>query len=92
MSSRELLRPASGYYSEQIESETVLFSPTRQLAMSLDSLATLVWKMCDGSRTEHDIVRELSEIYADQADCVARDVAATIEKLKKEGAIIATLA
>ena len=77
------------FYTVEMDGNTLLYRPTSQNAVHLDSVASLIWKMCDGTRTAEELAGELAEIYPESANTVKSDVLETVEMLLQSGAISA---
>ena len=83
---------STGFFMEEVDGEWLLFKPTSQKALGLNETASVIWQLCDGSRSAKDVSEELSTIYPDQADTISSDVAETVELLCKEGALMESVA
>ena len=67
--------------------EWVLYDPGTDLLHVLNATAALVWSVCDGSRSEDEIAREVSELLDDPPELAAvlADVRAVIEDFREKG-------
>jgi hypothetical protein len=67
--------------------EWVIYDPTTDLLHVLNATAALVWSVCDGSRSEDDIAREVFELLDDPPHLAAvlEDVRAVIEDFREKG-------
>lgn len=88
MNRSRTLRQNSAYFSVEVDGERLLYRPGSQNAMHLDTIAALIWQMCDGSRTADDIAAELSSFYPDDAGTVQGEVLAAIENLFDGDALV----
>jgi hypothetical protein len=61
----------------------------RYKAIHLNETATVIWKLCDGSRTVQEIIDLLKKEYPGSELAVATDVREAIELLVSEGALLA---
>jgi hypothetical protein len=72
----------------EVDGANLLHKPSGQKSLHLDQSASVVWKLCDGTRTAQQVVDELSSFYPDQRETVASDVEKTLEVLRSHGAIL----
>lgn len=72
---------------EEMDNESLLYRRPRKTASYLNETATVIWKLCDGSRSTDDIVNILSMSYPEATDQIRADVTATIEQLIEAGAL-----
>lgn len=69
----------------QAGNDLVLYDPQRGRMHVLNASAAMIWRLCDGSRTEEEIVARLtSEFEVDEAADPARDVSEILGLFKKE--------
>jgi len=81
-------KQAFGFFVEEMEGENLLYRLGTHKAIHLNETATLIWKLCDGSRSVQDIVDLLrKEFPASEAD-IAVDVREAVELLAGEGALL----
>lgn len=78
-----------GFFVEELEGEYLLFRLGAHKAIHLNETATLIWRLCDGSRSISEISDLLRAEYPD-APSIEQDVAATINQLEVEGALLET--
>jgi hypothetical protein len=60
--------------------------PAKQ-GIYLNETATVIWRLCDGSRSVDDIISVLTEAYPDMVVQVTSDVQNAIDRLVRLGAI-----
>ena len=72
---------------ERLDNEILLYHPGLTKAIQLNETAAIVWELCDGERSEDEIMSLLVEAFPDQADEVRRDVEAVLRRLSSEGAL-----
>lgn len=80
-------RRMSDYRLEKMDEEFLLFDPAQTKILYCNETASLIWQLCDGSRTAQEIIATLSEAYPDAADVIANDVDATLKLFLENGAI-----
>jgi len=81
-------KQAFGFFVEEMEGENLLYRLGAHKAIHLNDSATVIWKLCDGSRSIQDIVELLEKEYPGSEAAVAADVREAIELLVGEGALL----
>ena len=76
-----------GFQLEEMEDESLLYHDKMKKSIYLNVSATVIWKLCDGTRSIKEIIALLNGAYAESGVDVAGDVEATVEKLASEHAI-----
>lgn len=84
-------KQAFGFFVEEMEGENLLYRLGGHKAIHLNDTATVIWKLCDGSRTVEDIIALLAREYPGAEATVAADVREAIELLVREGAMLETV-
>ncbi len=79
--------PAAGFIAEAIDGDFLLYHPTGNRIVQLNGPAALVWRLCDGKRSQSEIITLLQEAYPEAANEIAADVPATLDELVKNGCI-----
>jgi len=87
MSSGRIPTRVPDFRLEELDSEVLLYHPRQTKAVHLNETAALIWQLCDGQRTADDITTLLCQAYPEDAPSVTTDVAATLERLVREGAV-----
>ncbi|MCP4314934.1 MAG: PqqD family protein [Hyphomicrobiales bacterium] len=82
------LKQSTRFYEVEVDGAKLLYRPTGQKALHLDQAATVVWQLCDGTRTAEAVVEEVASLYPEERETVARDVRETIEMLRGHGVIV----
>lgn len=75
------------FHTVEMDGDTLLYKPSSRKAIHMDTIASTIWKMCDGTRSTDDLAAELSSFYPEDADSVRADVASTVDMLLECGAI-----
>jgi pyrroloquinoline quinone biosynthesis protein D len=88
MSSHVLLKQSFGFFIEELEGECLLYRIGAHKAIHLNESASLIWKLCDGSRSMADIIAFLQQEYPDAQSTVVEDVREAVEQLVREGALL----
>ena len=87
MSLSEKPRQKADYRLEQMDDELLLFHPSQTKIIYCNSTASLVWQLCDGQRTGHDIVKLLQTAFPESAETISADVQTTLNEFSQHGAI-----
>jgi pyrroloquinoline quinone biosynthesis protein D len=88
MTPQTVPKQAFGFFVEEMEGENLLYRLGGHKAIHLNDTATVIWKLCDGSRTVEDIIGLLAKEYPGSETAVAADVREAIELLVSEGALL----
>jgi pyrroloquinoline quinone biosynthesis protein D len=91
MTPQTVPKQAFGFFVEEMEGENLLYRLGGHNAIHLNDTATVIWKLCDGSRTVDDISGLLAKEYPGSETSVAADVREVIELLVGEGALLEVL-
>jgi pyrroloquinoline quinone biosynthesis protein D len=90
MTPSSIPKQAFGFFVEELDGENLLYRLGAHKAIHLNDSATLIWRLCDGTRTVQQIVDLLKDQYPESESAVASDVAEAIELLVSEGAVLET--
>jgi pyrroloquinoline quinone biosynthesis protein D len=77
-----------GFFVEEMEGENLLYRLGGHKAIHLNDTATLIWKLCDGSRTVQAIIEVLEKGYPGSEAVIAADVLEAVQLLISEGALL----
>lgn len=77
----------AGFLVEQMDGETVLLHPIKNIIIHANETAALIWQLCDGNNSVDDIVDILSGAFPDAHAQIAKEVPETIQKLRAQGAL-----
>ena len=72
---------------EEMDDEGLLYHEGLKKTIYLNETATIIWKLCDGTRTVKEIIDLLNQVYADTGETVDADVTSAIAALAAEGAL-----
>jgi coenzyme PQQ biosynthesis protein PqqD len=72
---------------EEMDQETLIYRSPSKTAIYLNETATVIWKLCDGTRTVQGIVDVLADAFPEAASDVAADVRETIDELVSKGVL-----
>ncbi len=77
------------YYLEEIEGELLLYHPGQTTLIYCNTIASLIWQLCDGQRTIAEITALLKAAYSDgdQSQTIEAEVIATLRQFQQHGAI-----
>ena len=82
-----LLKRNDDYRLEEVDGELLLYHPGSTKILYCNETASLIWQLCDGTRGEKEIVRDLSEAYPESADAIEGDVRETLQQLLDNDAL-----
>ena len=88
MTPQSVPKQAFGFFVEEMEGENLLYRLGAHKAIHLNDSATVIWKLCDGSRTLQDIIDLLKKEYPGSEAAVAADVREAVQLLFSEGALL----
>jgi hypothetical protein len=80
-------RPKDGIEAEDAGDEVLIYLPGGDKTLYLNETAAIVWRLCDGVRTGHEVMELLTEAYPDDAQEVRSQVLAAIEDFIARGII-----
>jgi Coenzyme PQQ synthesis protein D (PqqD) len=72
---------------EEMDEESLLYHEGLKKTIYLNETATIIWKLCDSTRTVQDIIDLLNQGYADSGESLDADVTDAIATLAAEGAL-----
>lgn len=80
-------RKVEGIRQEDLpEDESVLVDPARERALVLNAIGTIVWELCDGSRTVASMAALIAQqVPGHDVQAIHKDVEAFVAKLVEEG-------
>jgi len=76
-----ICRHVEGCLAEDMDGETLLYSPQNATTLHLNQSSMMVWQLCDGQRSLADNIELLTEAYPEQAEQIANDVIGVVEDL-----------
>ncbi|HVR79023.1 MAG TPA: PqqD family protein [Acidimicrobiia bacterium] len=79
--------PLPNVLETELDGEVSLYSPAHEQVTILNGTATDVWYLCDGTRSEDEIVELLASSYSVAPDQIRDDVSRTIEMIRKAGLV-----
>jgi Coenzyme PQQ synthesis protein D (PqqD) len=87
MGSKRIPQHRGRYLFEEMDGEGLVYRAAAKQGIYLSETATVVWKLCDGTRTVDEIIDFFVATYPDAADAVRTDVSETIDELIRAGAL-----
>jgi pyrroloquinoline quinone biosynthesis protein D len=90
MTPSSIPKQAFGFFVEEMDGENLLYRLGAHKAIHLNDSASVIWRLCDGSRSVQDIVDLLKSQYPESENAIADDVAQAIDLLVREGALLET--
>ena len=82
---RPLAHPDVSSYP--LDDEIVIYTPTDGQAFVLNRTAARAWELCDGTRTDVAMAREIAEAYGEDEAQVLADVRELIDGLQSAGLV-----
>ena len=67
-----------------MDDEVLVYDPVVDRTHRLNVSATLIWELCDGTRSLEDIARALTEQFEVEFDTALQDARTVLEQLKEE--------
>jgi hypothetical protein len=80
-------RQKTGFHLERMENELLLYHPSETRILYFNQTASLVWELCDGSRSTQAIVDLLCQAYPEAAGQIPADVIDTLQKFIEFGCV-----
>ncbi len=71
----------------EVEEDLVLYDPSRDAVHILNTTASVVWWLCDGQRTQEEIVARVASLYGVKPAAVAGDVQEVLCRLRDAGVV-----
>ncbi len=90
MGPKSIPKQAFGFFAEDMDGETLLYRLGAHKAIHLNETASVIWKMCDGTRSVLALVDELTQAFPDAGSSLASDVQEALSMLEDEGALLET--
>lgn len=87
MTSEPMPKRGGKFEVEEMDHESLIYRRPSKTAIYLNDTATVIWKLCDGTRTMQQIGDLLAESYPDNAAEIRADVKATIDELVRSGVL-----
>ena len=73
--------------TREVEGEFILYNPDTLGIVLINQTTALIFELCDGTRTEDEIAREVERRYESRPERLAEDIRTTIEQLAESGFI-----
>ena len=67
-----------------MDEEVLVYDPVVDRTHRLNLTATLIWGLCDGTRSLEDIARALTEQFEVEFETALQDARSVLEQLKEE--------
>lgn len=67
-----------------MDDEVLVYDPVVDRTHRLNSSASLIWELCDGTRSLEDIARALTVQFEVEFETALQDARAVLEQLKEE--------
>jgi hypothetical protein len=83
----QIPKPIPGFQVQELDGEVVLLHPTSAVILHLNQTGALVWQLCDGVRSVHDIILLLGDAYPESRKQIEADVPQIIAQFAAHGAL-----
>jgi hypothetical protein len=80
-------KPIPGFQTQTLDGEVVLLHPTSAVILHLNPTGALVWQLCNGIRSVHEIVLLLGDAYPEAQEQIKADVPQIIQQFAAHGAL-----
>ncbi len=87
MSEARIPKRDPDYRLEELDGELLLYHPAKTETLYLNETAAIIWQLCDGSRSDHEIVEMLKESFPEASDSIEGDVKAALGEIEAMGGI-----
>lgn len=71
----------------EFEGDLLLHSPSKEDVMVISESGAIIWQLCDGNRTQPQIVQLLKDSYPEIGDAIASDVDDFINEINEWGGL-----
>jgi len=75
------------YHLEEIDGELLLYNPSKTQTLYLNETAAIIWQLCDGKRSEREIVEMLVASFPEAADSIESDIREALREIEEIGAV-----
>ena len=82
-----VLEPTSAIAWVEVDDQVVVWSDATQELHHLDPIATLVFRLCDGTSTLGDTVADLARLFGREPDQIRGDVTRCVEQRLASGLV-----
>ena len=80
-------RQKPDYRLEKLENEILLYHPAKTQVLYLNETASLIWKLCDGTRTTAEITQLLEDAFPEHAAKIRDEVDSTLRSFVEQDAM-----
>ncbi len=80
-------KPIPGFQTQTLDGEVVLLHPTNAAILHINQTGALVWQLCNGVRSVHEIVLLLGDAYPEAQEQIQTDVPQIIQQFAAHGAL-----
>ena len=86
ISMKDKFKPAEDIVERRIGENMCLYSPSKNLIMSLNQTAVFIFKACNGKKSIKQIIEELSKVYKKvNTEILSEDLLKTISEMADRG-------
>ena len=74
-----------GLLESELAGDLVVFDSEQHVVHSLNSTASVIWRLCDGTRSVEDLVEDMGVLFDEHTADMEGDVKRTVEELTGKG-------
>lgn len=87
MTNERIPEQNTDFVMAEYEDELLLYNIIKEEYLTVSTTAILIWQLCDGIRTQQEIVDMLKESYPDASDAIEGDVQEFLDFVGENGAV-----
>jgi hypothetical protein len=87
MSTKRIPKQNPDFVMAEYEDELLLYNIVKEEYLTVSESAIIIWQLCDGERTQEEIVNMLKDSYPDYANEIEADVQDFLDYVSESGAI-----
>ena len=80
-------KPVPGFQVQALDGEVVLLHASSAVILHLNPTSALVWQLCNGTRSVHEIILLLCDAYPESRGQIEADVPEIIQQFVDHGAL-----
>jgi hypothetical protein len=88
VSNQRIPKQNPDFVMAEYEGDLLLYNIVKEEYLTVSETAMIIWQLCDGERTQNEIVGLLVESYPDNADSIESDVQEFLDYVHENGAVI----
>lgn len=73
---------------EDMDGELLLYNPNNATTLHFNGPSSVVWELCNGTNSVHQMIEAVAEAYPDQADQIEGDIIAALNEFLEHEIIL----